>query len=182
MAYKQIIIGRLELCDLPELGLTNLPIKVDTGAKTSSIHVDNIKEFDNNGVPFIGFDIHPDIHNVDTIVHCQSKVHDHRQIKSSNGSIEERYVIQTQMPFPNEIWDIEVTLTIEEVNKREMAALNQELFDKLFGEGVVTSEKELKEKIKEDAERQFAQQGDQKLLNDVVETLIESTKLRSIII
>ena len=45
--------------------------------------------------------------------------------------------------------DIEVTLTIEEVNKREMAALNQELFDKLFGEGVVTSEKELKEKIKE---------------------------------
>lgn len=111
MAYKQIIIGRLELCDLPELGLTNLPIKVDTGAKTSSIHVDNIKEFDNNGVPFIGFDIHPDIHNVDTIVHCQSKVHDHRQIKSSNGSIEERYVIQTQMRFANEIWDIEVTLT-----------------------------------------------------------------------
>ncbi|MEZ4858839.1 MAG: trigger factor [Flavobacteriaceae bacterium] len=72
--------------------------------------------------------------------------------------------------------DIEVTLTIEEVNKRDMAELNQELFDKLFGEGVVTSEKELKEKIKEDAERQFAQQGDQKLLNDVVETLIENTK------
>lgn len=72
--------------------------------------------------------------------------------------------------------DIEVTLTIEEINTREMAELNQELFDKLFGKDVVTSEKELKEKIKEDAERQFAQQGDQKLLNDVVETLIETTK------
>ncbi|MBW2939050.1 trigger factor [Aureisphaera sp. CAU 1614] len=72
--------------------------------------------------------------------------------------------------------DIEVTLTIEEINTREMAELNQELFDKLFGEGVVTSEKELKEKIKEDAERQFMQQSDQKLLNDVVETLIETTK------
>ncbi|MAO07378.1 MAG: trigger factor [Alteromonas sp.] len=72
--------------------------------------------------------------------------------------------------------DIEVTFKVEEINTREMAELNQELFDKLFGEGNVTSEKELKEKIKEDAERQFAQQGDQKLLNDVVETLIENTK------
>ncbi len=72
--------------------------------------------------------------------------------------------------------DIEVTFKIEEVNTRGMAALNQELFDKLFGEGVVTSEDELKEKIKEDAEGQFAQQSDQKLLNDVVEDLIENTK------
>ena len=72
--------------------------------------------------------------------------------------------------------DIEVTLTIEVVNTREMADLDQELFDKLFGEGVVSSEEELKEKIKEDAERQFEQQSDQKLLNDVVESLIENTK------
>ena len=72
--------------------------------------------------------------------------------------------------------DIEVTFTIDEVNTREMADLNQELFDKLFGEGVVTSEATLKQKIKEDAEGQFMQQSDQKLLNDVVEDLIENTK------
>ncbi|MBX2829444.1 MAG: trigger factor [Flavobacteriaceae bacterium] len=72
--------------------------------------------------------------------------------------------------------DIEVTLKIEEVNTREMAELDQELFDKLFGDGAVSSEDELKEKIKEDAERQFEQQSDQKLLNDVVESLIENTK------
>lgn len=70
----------------------------------------------------------------------------------------------------------EVAFTIEEVNTREMADLNQELFDKLFGEGVVKNEKELKEKIKQDAEGQFMQQSDQKLLNDVVDSLIENTK------
>lgn len=72
--------------------------------------------------------------------------------------------------------DIEVNLKVEEVNTREMGELNQELFDKLFGEGIVSSEKELKLKIKEDAERQFEQQSDQKLLNDVVESLIDNTK------
>lgn len=71
---------------------------------------------------------------------------------------------------------IEVTLEIKEVNQRELAAMNQELFDKIFGEGKVTSEEELRDKIKEDAEKQFEQQSDQKLLNDVVETLIDNTK------
>jgi trigger factor len=72
--------------------------------------------------------------------------------------------------------NIEVSFTIKEVNKRELADLDQELFDKLFGKGIVTSVKELKEKIKEDSEKQFAQQGDQKLLNDVTEYLVENTK------
>ena len=71
---------------------------------------------------------------------------------------------------------VDVTFTVAEINTREKAELNQELFDKLFGPGVVTSEKELKEKIKEDAERQFVQQSDQKLLNDVIDTLIDNTK------
>jgi trigger factor len=72
--------------------------------------------------------------------------------------------------------DIEVSLKIEEVNTREMAELDQDLFNKLFGEGVITSEEQLKERVKADAEKQFEQQSDQKLLNDVVESLIENTK------
>lgn len=72
--------------------------------------------------------------------------------------------------------DIEVALTIEEVNTRELADLDQELFDKLFGKDVVTSVTELKAKIKEDSEKQFGQQGDQKFMNDVTEYLVENTK------
>lgn len=72
--------------------------------------------------------------------------------------------------------DITVTFTVEEITKTEPAELDQELFDKLFADGSVTTVTELKEKIKEDAEKQFEQQGDQYLLNAVQEYLIENTK------
>ena len=72
--------------------------------------------------------------------------------------------------------DINVDFTIEEINEIEKAELNQELLDKLFGPGVLSSVEDLKARIKEDAEVQFAQQADQKFLNDVTDFLIESTK------
>ncbi|SHG11983.1 trigger factor [Salegentibacter echinorum] len=72
--------------------------------------------------------------------------------------------------------DIEVEFKVKEVNHTELADLNQELFDKLFGEGEVTSEDGLKDKIKEDAAKQFKQQSDQQLMNDVTKQLIEQTK------
>lgn len=71
--------------------------------------------------------------------------------------------------------DIEVTFTIDEINERKLATLDQELFDKLFGKDIVTSKEALKSKIKEDAEQQFVQQSDQQLLNDVTTYLIENT-------
>lgn len=71
--------------------------------------------------------------------------------------------------------DIPVTFEITEINTREKAELDQEFFDKLFGPNVVNSEDELREKLREDASRQFAQQTDQKLLTDVTEALIENT-------
>ena len=72
--------------------------------------------------------------------------------------------------------NVEVSFEISEINKRELAELDQEFFDKLFGKDVVKSVTELKDKIKEDSEKQFAQQGEQKLLNDVTEYLVENTK------
>ena len=70
----------------------------------------------------------------------------------------------------------EISLSIEEINLRKAATLNQAFYDKLFGADKVTSEAEMKQRIKEDSEAQFEQQSDQKLMNDVTEKLIEETK------
>jgi len=72
--------------------------------------------------------------------------------------------------------DITIDFTIEEIIKIEPATLNQELFDKLFGEGNVKSIEEVKAKIKEDAEKQFVQQADQKFIDDVSNYLMDNTK------
>lgn len=97
----------------------------------------------------------------------------------TKGLFKEDYLLPSTLGIPRERAEdlnIEVSFTIEEINERQPAELNQELFDKLFGEGNVTSEKEMREKIKADSEGQFQQQSDQKLLNDVTERLIETTK------
>lgn len=70
----------------------------------------------------------------------------------------------------------ELTVEIKEINERIPAELNQELFDKLYAPGTVTSEADLKDKIKEGLQKQFEPQADQKLLNDITEYLVEKTK------
>jgi len=72
--------------------------------------------------------------------------------------------------------DISLTFTVEEISVTELSEINQELFDKVFGPDIVKSEEELREKIKEDAEKQFESQSDQQLLNAVTEYLVENTK------
>ncbi|NNF19427.1 MAG: trigger factor [Flavobacteriaceae bacterium] len=98
---------------------------------------------------------------------------------NTKGLFKEDYLLAGALGMPNEQvekLDVKVEFTIEEINERQPAELNQELFDKLFGEGKVSSEKELEARIKEDSEKQFEQQADQKLLNDVTERLIETTE------
>ena len=97
----------------------------------------------------------------------------------TKGLFKEDYLLSSSLGIPGdkaEKLNIDVNFTIHEINEREPAVLNQELFDKLFGEGEVKSEAEMKEKIKTDSEKQFEQQSDQKLLNDITEKLIEDTK------
>ena len=107
----KVIIGNLEMCDLPELGIKDLEVRVDTGAKTSSLHVDNVKRFKKKGKPWVRFDLHPDIHNVDKISRTEAPVSDIRRVKSSNGESQQRYVIMTPITLGTMTWEIEITLT-----------------------------------------------------------------------
>ena len=105
------IVGSLELCNLPELSISDLNVRVDTGATTSSLHVDNIDEFEKDGESWVSFDIHPDIHQVSKIVRRKVKVEDVRKVKSSSATREKRYVITTTIVMAGMSWPIQLTLT-----------------------------------------------------------------------
>lgn len=113
----RLIIGNLELCSLPELGIVDLEVRVDTGAKTSSLHADNIRKFRKRGKLFVAFDLHPDIYNLEKTINCEAPVVDSRKIKSSNGSAEQRYVVRTTFSIGQQSWPIEITLT----NRQDMS-------------------------------------------------------------
>lgn len=112
MKYKdKLLVGALEKCSLPDLQIESLETRIDTGAKTSSLHVDNIVEYRKEGRKWIEFFIHPDVHNVETIVKCHAKVKAKRNIKSSSGCTQKRYIIDTTIVIGPQKWQIEVSLS-----------------------------------------------------------------------
>ncbi|CAM3195383.1 trigger factor [Empedobacter stercoris] len=69
-----------------------------------------------------------------------------------------------------------VTYTIKEINKAEKAEVNQELFDKVYGEGAVDSEEAFRNKIKEESENMYNKESDKQIINDVVAKLLETVQ------
>lgn len=68
-------------------------------------------------------------------------------------------------------------MTITEIKGMELAELNEELYDKLFGEGNVTDEKGLRDRIKTDLEGMFSNDSDRMLTREVYEKLLEKTEV-----
>jgi hypothetical protein len=105
------LVGALELCDLPQLKLSGLEARVDTGATTSSLHVDNIVKFKKEKEKWVRFDIHPDSHDVNKLMVREAKIKSVRKVKSSNATKQTRYVIETDISIAGMQWGIELTLT-----------------------------------------------------------------------
>lgn len=107
-----------------------------------------------------------------------SKVGDTLELKSKNLFNDDHILMNVLGLSHDEAHGFEapLTLKIEEISRTELAELNQDLYDKLFGAGLVKTEEEFKGRLKEDAEKQFSSQSDQQLLNAVTESLIENTK------
>lgn len=104
-------IGWREWVSLPDLGLTHIKAKIDTGARTSALHAFALQPFKDGNQQKIRFDIHPLQHNTEYVETCVADVIDVRLITDSGGHSEERYVISTPIKIGNEIWPIEITLT-----------------------------------------------------------------------
>lgn len=126
--------------------------------------------------PIIEFDQIKGKKNIENF--SEAKIGDTLELKTKNLFTEESAAARAFGVTVAQLSELpkSVTLTIKEVNKRILADLDQELFVKLYEAGTVTSVTELKAKVKEGIEKQFESQSEQKLLNDITESLIKNTK------
>lgn len=107
---EHIIIGGEEWCAFPALHIPAIKARVDSGAKTSTIHASNIHKFTRKGEKWVSFEVHPIQDTRRVTIRCKAKIIDYRNVKSSSGISEKRYVIQSMLKIGNYQWTIELTL------------------------------------------------------------------------
>ncbi len=136
VAYTMSILtlGWEEWLSLPLLGLPAIKAKIDTGAKTSSLHAFAIEPFGSNTRPLVRFGIHPVPERPEIEIFCSAKVIDRRPVVSSNGESELRYIIETPVDIAGYEWPIEISLTNRENMRFRMLLGRQGL-----GDGVVVN-------------------------------------------
>ena len=110
--------GWEEWVALPGLGVPALKAKVDTGARTSALHAFDIETFGPVSKPKVRFTVHPIPGRDDLVIPCSASIIDRRDVTSSNGERELRYVISSNLTVGDESWPIEITLT----NRSTMAS------------------------------------------------------------
>ena len=115
----KIVIGWREWVSLPGLQLPAIKAKVDTGARTSSLHAFDIETFTERGELKVRFKIHP-LNTSEIIVNCVATVVDHRSVSDSRGHREKRYVIFTDLAIGELKFPIEITLANRETMSHRM--------------------------------------------------------------
>jgi hypothetical protein len=107
-------IGWREWVSLPGLGVPTIKAKIDTGARTSSLHAAAIERIGDADHDRVRFWLHPLQESTDVELVCEADVVDRRTVTNSGGQREERVVIRTPLVLGGEEWPIEITLTNRE--------------------------------------------------------------------
>ncbi|MEM9696902.1 MAG: RimK/LysX family protein [Myxococcota bacterium] len=106
----KMVVGWREWADLPDLRVEWLKTKVDTGARTSSLHAEDLEFFTVNGREMVRFTVFVDQYRRKDARRVEAALLDRRKVRSSNGQQEERPVIETTLLLGEEHWTIELTL------------------------------------------------------------------------
>lgn len=104
-------LGWREWVALPALGIERIKAKVDTGARTSTLHAFYVKVFEEEGRQRVRFKVHPVQRDTSHEVECVADVHDIRWVSDSGGHREQRVVILTPLRLGDSVADVEMTLT-----------------------------------------------------------------------
>ena len=104
-------LGWREWVQLPDLVDVPIKAKVDTGAKTSSLHAFFIEPYIKDGKPWVKFLLHPNQNDNDIEVECHAAVSDRREVSDSGGHKEKRYVIESAIVMGKDVLIAELTLT-----------------------------------------------------------------------
>jgi hypothetical protein len=105
-----VVIGWREWVALPDLGIAAIKAKIDTGARSSSLHAVDVELFRRRRVQWVRFRVHPLQRNTRRTVSAEARVLDHRHIRSSSGHADQRPVIVTELELLGVRWPIELTL------------------------------------------------------------------------
>lgn len=106
-----MILGWREWASLPGIGIDAVHAKLDTGARSSALHVVDMESFRRQNEEWIRFWVDPDPRHPDFIVKCEALVVDERFVKNSGGRKQMRVVIRTDLEIAGQIWPIDLTLT-----------------------------------------------------------------------
>ncbi|MDX1492834.1 MAG: RimK/LysX family protein [Longimicrobiales bacterium] len=106
-----LILGWREWAALPGLGVDAVKAKLDTGARTSSLHAFDMERFQRDGNAMVRFEIHPEQRSREGAVEVEAEVVDERWVRNSGGARELRPVIETEVRLAEKSWIIELTLT-----------------------------------------------------------------------
>lgn len=105
---KLEVVGWRELVHLPDLGLHALPAKIDTGARTSSLHATILEQFERDGERYVRFAVDFDRQHVRQV--CEAVHIDWRGITSSNGETQRRMIVKTPLRIGNVTFRAEISL------------------------------------------------------------------------